>query len=234
MRPLADCLAIADELKHPLGLDYLELAVGVRCDVQGIYNHWPLVLHDSCLEGPSGRLRLDPLKPSTWAPYLEFCATHEVLGIGVHAPARRRCTAVEFERALTSMEQEFRVPIAVEVMPLRNRWCSDLDSMVETRVLLDVSHILIWERGCHTATERTCRQILDRFDVAEIHLSHNGGQHDSHDLIPAGAWFEPLIEEWSRSHFVTYESLPARWSDFERLDLQRNRWTQAKLAELGA
>jgi hypothetical protein len=45
MRPLGDVLDIADTLRQPLELSFLELAVGVTCHVDDDYRDWPLVLH---------------------------------------------------------------------------------------------------------------------------------------------------------------------------------------------
>jgi hypothetical protein len=48
-RPLPECLAIYEQLKGLLSLDYLELAVGTRCDLSLIPTDIPLALHARCL-----------------------------------------------------------------------------------------------------------------------------------------------------------------------------------------
>ncbi len=222
-RPLADCLTIAAELAPTLPVEFIELAIGVDCFVADDYRGWPLVLHDNCLRNETGRLRLDPLQPRTWTRYQSFAETQNVVAIGVHAPAKKRCTLLELERALASMEQHFSLPVQVEIMPGRNRWCSSLDTLPDHRLLLDLSHALIWTQGNLDETESVCHRILDGFDVGEIHLSHNNGLRDSHDLIPPNMWFDRLITQWQQNHLVTYESLPEQLSQYRRLDQARHR-----------
>ncbi|MDJ0746439.1 MAG: hypothetical protein QNJ32_24175 [Xenococcaceae cyanobacterium MO_167.B27] len=60
--------------------------------------------------------------------------------------------------------------------------------------------------------------LLNSFQVRAIHLSHNAGKADSHDLIPNHIWFEDYINEWSQDYLVTYESLPVNYAIYERLD----------------
>jgi hypothetical protein len=83
-----------------------------------------------------------------------------------------------------------------------------LDSLVDFPLLLDVSHILIWHQGNHRATEDTCKELLRSHQIVEIHLSHNQGIADTHDLIPVDIWFDRYIADWQARYFVTYESLP--------------------------
>lgn len=230
LRPLRECLAIVDEVGVALAVDAIELAIGVECPVDADYGERRLVLHDSCLWTADGRRRLDPLQPRTWDTYRRFVDTHRVVSVGVHAPHRSRCTAPQLRDALRSLQDALGVPVAVEVMPEPQRWCSSIDTLVDHPILLDVSHVLIWARGDERTAQAMCGQLMDRQEVREFHLSHNDGRRDSHDLIPAGVWFEPLIEQWAEGAVVTYESLPAGMGAHERLDTRRSRWAR-RLAE---
>jgi hypothetical protein len=98
-------------------------------------------------------------------------------------------------------------------------------------VLLDISHVHIWNRGNHAETERTCLELLSTTDVRGMHLSHNDGRRDNHELIPLGMWFDSMITSWAVDKVVTYESLPQAFGKFERLDNRRNRWADAAMRE---
>ncbi len=223
-RTLDESLTIEKSLREALGIQFLELAVGVECPVWADYGERPLVLHDSCLRDERGRRRLDPLTRSTWETYRRFIEANDVLAVGVHAPPKRRCTLSEFEVAVQAMEQELGVPVSVEVMPDPGRWCSSEDTIADTRLLVDVSHVLIWHGGDEVAAERSCRRLLETHCVGEIHLSHNDGKRDSHELIPPGRWFAQEVDRWAESMLVTFESLPFDYAAFERIDKQRTRW----------
>ena len=114
------------------------------------------------------------------------------------------------------------VPVYVEVMPFGEYWCSSLETLVNHPLLVDVSHILIWFRGDRNLTKETCLFLLNSTQVGEVHLSHNKGQADTHDLIPSDIWFSELIEKWSIDRFVTFESLPIEYSIYERLDKRKS------------
>ena len=86
--------------------------------------------------------------------------------------------------------------------------------------MLDLSHINIWHRGDFKQVEETFNSLLSK--SKGIHLSHNDGRNDSHDLIPNGIWFEKLIDRWATTKLVTYESLPHICGMYERLD-KKNR-----------
>jgi hypothetical protein len=47
--------------------------------------------------------------------------------------------------------------------------------------------------------------------VGEIHLSHNNGKADAHDLIPLEIWFADSIKKWSENYLVTFESLSSEY-----------------------
>jgi hypothetical protein len=60
--------------------------------------------------------------------------------------------------------------------------------------------------------------MLNSYAVGAIHLSHNAGKADTHDLIPRNVWFNDYLEEWNDNYFVTYESLTIDYAAYERLD----------------
>jgi hypothetical protein len=209
MRPIAQCLEIFELFTPSLELEYLELAIDSNCRIDFPYPNIPLILHDSCLYEKNHRQILKLSKPETWAIYADFIQQNQnVVAVSIHAPRRWECSLKELELSLIDLQQLLQVPVAVEVMPTNDYWCSSPDSLVDFPLLLDVSHILIWQQGNHQATEDTCRKILRSHNIIEIHLSHNQGIADTHDLIPVDIWFDRYISDWRTQYFVTYESLP--------------------------
>jgi hypothetical protein len=112
----------------------------------------------------------------------------------------------------------------VEVMPEIQRWCSSPDSLVNVPLLVDLSHVHIWSKGCGVTTRQLVQAMLDNHEVAGLHLSHNDGRRDSHDLIPEDVWYSDCIDEWLPGRLATFESLPTIFHEYERLDLAPNRW----------
>jgi hypothetical protein len=53
-----------------------------------------------------------------------------------------------------------------------------------------------WHGGDAVATQTTSDRLLQTHAVGAIHLSHNDGQADRHDLIPADIWFADRIPAW--------------------------------------
>jgi hypothetical protein len=209
MRPIEKCLEIFDRFTPSLQLEYLELAIGSNCRIDFPYPNIPLILHDSCLYEKNHRQLLKLSQPATWSIYADFIQHNQhVVAVSIHAPRRWECTRRELERSLLDLQQVLQVPVAVEVMPTQDYWCSSVDSLVDFPLLLDVSHILIWQQGNHRGTEDTCRELLRSHQIVEIHLSHNQGIADTHDLIPVDIWFGRYISDWQTQYFVTYESLP--------------------------
>ena len=226
LRPIQDCLAIFDQLQQPMQLEFLELAIGSHCATELTYPNVPLILHDSCLYHQGYRRRLLLNQPRSWAIYTEFVATHPVAALSLHAPLQRDCSRTELEKSLKSLEQTLQIPVFVEVMPSPEYWCSSPETLVEHPLLLDISHVLIWHQGNQAQTQATCQQLLQTVAVGALHLSHNNGKADAHDLIPANVWFAPYITDWSKRYLVTYESLPEMRSAYERLDKKRRNLTQ--------
>jgi hypothetical protein len=221
LRPLADCIDIFQTLQPELGLDFLELAIGSPCPVNFPYPDVPLVLHDHCLYDRGMRLRLDPLRPKSWKPYADFIATHTVQAVSLHPPLQRTVNRATLERSLQQMQQALGVPVYLEVMPAPEYWCSSTATLLDFPLLLDVSHLLIWHDGDPIATAQTSDRLLQTHEVGAIHLSHNDGQADRHDLIPADIWFADRLPAWRQEYLVTYESLPIAQAQFERLDKRR-------------
>jgi uncharacterized protein (UPF0276 family) len=218
LRSINECLKIFQILQEPMQLHFLELAIGSPCSVDCDRLSIPLILHDSCLYENGIRQRLDLLHPKTWQVYKKFITRHDVRAVSLHPPRRYECTQHELEVALSDLEQALGIPVYVETMPSKEYWCSSLKTLVNCSLLVDVSHILIWHRGNINLTLQTCLSILNSVPVGEIHLSHNNGKADTHDLIPTNIWFADAIATWKQDYFVTFESLPVRYARFERLD----------------
>lgn len=89
------------------------------------------------------------------------------------------------------------------------------------RLLLEISHVNIWHWGNFKRVRETFKALLPRAQA--IHISHNDGRTDFHEFIPNGIWFEELIDSWAVTKLVTYESLPQKWGDYERLDKQKHK-----------
>jgi hypothetical protein len=223
MRSLEECLDIYRTLRSPMDLQYLELAIGSSCGVEVDYGNIPLILHDSCLYRERMRLRLNPLNPKTWQAYAAFIARHDVRAVSLHPPLQKDCRRSQLETTLVQMEKTLQVPVFLEVMPSAEYWCCSPDTLVDFPLLLDVSHVLIWHGGDSQQTQETCLSLLKDSAVGAIHLSHNNGQADAHDLIPDTVWFGDRIPQWSHQYFVTYESLPKSKAAYERLDKRRRK-----------
>ena len=218
LRSFNKCLDIFHILKPSLQLDYLELAIGSKCEIDRDYQNIPLILHDSCLYDRYFRHRLDLLQPRTWQAYAEFISKHNVLAVSLHPPLKRYCTQKELEVAIVEMQRTFQIPVYLEVMPSAEYWCSSIQTLIDLPLLLDVSHVNIWHQGNEIAVEETCSILLDSFAVGAIHLSHNAGKQDSHDLIPRNVWFNNYLKEWNKRYLLTYESLPIDYATYQRLD----------------
>ncbi len=223
LRHFADCLNIFKQLQKPMQLDFLELAIGSSCSTDFDYSGIPLILHDSCLYADGIRKRLNLLRPKSWDLYAKFTAKNDVRALSLHPPRQYECTQKELETSLLQLEKTVKVPVYIEVMPTEDYWCSSMESLVNHTLLIDVSHILIWYQGDIDFTQQTCLNLLNSNQVGEIHLSHNKGKADTHDLIPLDIWFNNLLEEWKQNYFVTFESLPSNYSEYERLDKRRYR-----------
>jgi hypothetical protein len=224
LRPIEECKRIFQTLQKPMQLEFLELAIGSPCPVDFEYPSVPLILHDSCLYENNIRKRLDLFRPQTWNIYAEFIASHDVRAVSLHAPLKQKGTQLQLETALSKLQTTLQVPVYVEVMPSCEYWCSSRESLVNFPLLLDVSHILIWHQGDRQKTQQTCLSLIDSQQVGAIHLSNNQGKADTHDLIPEHIWFQEKIPSWKSKYLVTFESLPAKYSAYERLDKQRFRY----------
>ncbi|WP_052055492.1 hypothetical protein [Myxosarcina sp. GI1] len=86
-----------------------------------------------------------------------------------------------------------------------------------------MSHVNIWHGGNSQATRETCLNLINSGSVGAIHLSHNKGKADTHDLIPEEIWFNEYLAEWNQNYYLTYESLPIEYRVYERLDKYRGQ-----------
>lgn len=214
-RPIQECISIYRQLEEPLGLQYLELAVGANCELTKIPKDIPLVIHNRCLYQDGMWLPFSLLNSSTWDAYKTLLNGRNVLALSIHPPKLVDSTAGEIiiNRALLS--ETLGLPVMLEVMPSPAYWLSQ-QTLLDEPLLLDISHINIWCQGNYQQVATICASLLHR--VKGIHLSHNNGRKDSHDLIPNDIWFEPLINTWSKDLLVTYESLPKEFAKYQRLD----------------
>jgi hypothetical protein len=212
------------KLQQPLNLDFLELAIGTTCPIDYPYPEVPLLLHDACLYSPEGiRLRLDLQRPCSWQAYADFVEQHSVLALSIHAPLQRQMSQSELRKALLDCQELVQVPVYLEVMPSLEYWCSSLETLVDHPLLLDVSHVLIWHQGQQQETQEVCDRLLNSGQVKALHLSHNNGTADAHDLIPEDVWFGDRISTWRQDYLVTYESLPVGYAEYQRLDKRKPR-----------
>jgi len=141
-----------------------------------------------------------------------------VLALSVHPPKLHEAFQAQVLAQRQALEQYIGVPVLLEVMPSPAYWLSQ-DNLLDVPLLLDLSHINIWHKGDFKQVEEICNVLLPRAQA--IHISHNDGRTDSHDLIPNEIWFDGLINSWAATKLVTYESLPQVWHKYERLDKQR-------------
>lgn len=237
-RPLPECLEIYGALKGQLALDFLELAVGTRCDLALIPTDIPLVLHDRCLYEGAHKLPFSIAEPDSWHGYRQRIISRDVRLLSVHPPLRSEMSLDGIRRNREALESLLGIPVCLEVMPATNYWlcaddfCTQPDALTDIPLLLDISHINLWARGRNAEVRCWFERLLPQ--AIAIHLSHNNGCSDSHDLIPAGIWFEESVAEWHADGLsVTYESLPEAFAQYERMDKQRQKGQGTKTVCLG-
>lgn len=227
-RALPECLEIYGALKGPLSLDYLELAVGTRCDLSLVPPDIPLVLHDRCLYDGAHKLPFALAAPESWHGYRQRIASCDVRLLSVHPPLRSEMSLDSIRRNREALESLLGIPVCLEVMPATNYWlcaedfCTQRDALSDIPLLLDISHINLWAMGREAEVRRWFERLLPQ--AIAIHLSHNNGRSDSHDLIPAGIWFAESVAQWHADGLsVTYESLPETFAQYERMDKQQRQ-----------
>ncbi|ACB54301.1 hypothetical protein cce_4955 [Crocosphaera subtropica ATCC 51142] len=225
-RPLDECLNIFETLKESLGLDFLELAVGSRCDLSKIPKEIPLVIHHRCLFDGLYKLPFSLAQPETWEEYRQRLRDRNVKMISIHPPMRKEITFDDLKRNRDQFESLLGVPVCLEVMPNDAYWLSEddfrttPDRVIDIPILLDISHLNIWAKGRSALVQEWTERLLPQ--AITVHLSHNNGRRDSHDLIPSDIWFNQHIEKWETQGLIlTYESLPESFAKFERDDKQR-------------
>ena len=223
-RPIKECIEIYYQLQQPLGLDYLELAIGSNCELSQIPENIPLVIHNRCLYQHGKRLPFSLIQSETWADYRSSLSDRKVLALSIHPPKLHEAFGEQVKVRRQALEQYMGVLVMLEVMPSPAYWLSQ-DNLLDVPLLLDLSHINIWHKGNFKQMEETCKALLPKAQA--IHISHNDGRTDSHDLIPNGIWFERLINSWATTRLVTYESLPQVWHKYERLDKSKRKYFAA-------
>lgn len=224
-RPLEDCLNIFESLFETLALDFLELAVGSRCDLSKIPKDIPLVIHHRCLFDGLYKLPFSLAQPDTWGEYKERLSDRKVHLVSIHPPMKKEITFVDLKRNRDDLESLLKIPVCLEVMPNNSCWLSEEDfretpeRLSDIPILLDISHVNIWANGSSALAQEWTERLLPQ--ALAVHLSHNNGRRDSHDLIPENIWFNDHIEDWeSRGWILTYESLPEVFAEYERIDKQ--------------
>jgi len=226
MRPLESAIEIYHELQAPLGLEYLELAIGTCNTLNKIPSEIPLVIHDRALYQGNQRLPFSMMEPDTWVDYRSIIQQRSVIAMSVHPPRLYEAQLEDIQTARTQLEDYLEIPVLLEVMP-SDEYHNSKNSVIPTvPLLLDVSHINIWHQANVDAVRRTIDNLLPC--AKGIHLSHNNGVADSHELIPGEIWFNEFIEAWGQSLLITYESLPEAYRAFERLDKQKRRVSHPK------
>ncbi|MGG6263303.1 hypothetical protein ACQ4M3_35305 [Leptolyngbya sp. AN03gr2] len=219
MRPMTAAIEIYHKLQEPLSLEYLELAIGTCNDLTNIPPDVPLVIHDRALYQGTQRLPFSLMNPNSWCAYRSLTQQRSVLALSIHPPRLHEAEQDDLRTARSKLEDYLEIPVLIEVMPSCEYHNSKNSIIPAVPLLLDVSHINLWYKGDVEAVKHAVKQLLPH--SVGIHLSHNNGKADSHELIPREIWFSEFIEDWGRSLFVTYESLPEHYQQFERLDKQK-------------
>lgn len=221
-RSLEECLEIYQELCTPLDLDFFELAVGCQIDADLRFD-MPVVLHDKCLFQNGKRVRFSLLDPNTWGPYIRFCQNNNVLRFTLHPPKLKEASSqkVGFYRAV--LEQALRVRVDLEIMWDDRYYLSKNHFTTQLPLLFDISHANIWFNNNQIMVAHLFNTLLQQNCIRSVHLSYNKGKVDSHDLIPDDYWaIEPgLLKVYKAHGLITYESLPERFANYERLDKKR-------------
>lgn len=160
-RTLAECLAIYEELKPSLSLEFLELAIGTRCDLSLIPAHIPLIVHHRCLYEGSHKLPFSLAAKETWKGYQERVTSRDVRLLSIHPPLRDEIDLDDLKRNRKRLESLLGIPVCLEVMPGEKHWLSVQDfldqasAFLDIPLLLDLSHINIWASRKQKVTSRT-------------------------------------------------------------------------------
>lgn len=225
LRPIDECLSIYLNLQDSLNIRGLELAVGCLVDINYKFeSNLSIYLHDKCLYklDKGIKKRLDFLNPNTHDDIAYFVSKNNVKAISYHGQPKEQMSLKEFDAAIKLLSFNLNIPVWVETMINNTYHYGDFDSLSkgEHNLLIDISHINLWTKGDHVLTERIVLNLLNIYgsSVKQIHLSHNNGKKDSHELIPTDIWFKKYLETWASKYIVTYESLPIEYAEYERLD----------------
>lgn len=218
-RDFAECLSIYETLKPQLNLDFLELAVGSRCDTRYIPDDMPLIIHHNCLYDNALKIMFKLMDKNTWVDYYQRIKGKNIQLFSIHPPKKKDATLEQVLDYRQELENYLDIPVCLEVMPYKDDWLFADDfvdySLSKIPLLLDISHINIWAKSQEDIVKQWVEKLLPQ-SVA-IHISHNNGFKDSHNIIPSGIWFENYIEMWSnKGLFVTYESVPEQFKQWDR------------------
>jgi hypothetical protein len=225
-RPFNEALAIYEELKPLLNLDYLELAIGTKAVVSMIPHDLPIVIHNDWVYKGYNRLRANLLQDEGWEKYKELTTTHNIVAFSWHFPKREANLSLDrILKRRVELEVYLGRPFSLEIMPTKE-YFGDYNDHVEERLLgvplcVDLSHLNIWARGKSKLAIEYLKQL--RAGAVCYHVSTNYGFQDSHNLIPKGSWVQNWLNEISPAEFVTYEALPQAYSKFDRI---RNNQTR--------
>lgn len=224
MRPIATCKRIYKDLENELNLSYLELAIGTHINVTDTFDV-PLIIHDRALyiTEINKERRLDYINFKSDLDIIkDFCNVNEVLGLSLHAPKIYNTTIARFDDKIKRIEDILQLPLYVETMYKDDEWYSNPSNIGKSKLLVDVSHVNIWNNNNKELTEETVNSLLDTYKVGNIHLSDNNGKRDAHDLVKPDLWFNKYLDVWADKYKVTWESLPIEYGYYERLDKRSN------------
>ena len=147
-RPIEECVSIYYELTDKLGVEYLQLAVGSKCNVEYLDGlNTPFTLHDSCLYEGDSRMFVSLLEDTNYDRYKESIDRHYISYMGIHPPLKKDCTEREVREGLQYMSKRLGVPVAVEIMPSSEYWMSENSMVPGVPIILDISHVNLWAEG---------------------------------------------------------------------------------------
>ena len=223
-RPFQEALEIYYKLEEPLGLDFIELGVGVLTEVTEV--NLPYMIHNGnslSIEGNKPK-RFNILKKETWVPYIELGKESNCLGMTIHGIPLSECTEKSFIEACLELQQEFKY-FAVETMFEEfhaGSWgYMSLLHNKKINILVDLSHINIWTKGNEQEAYVISSYFVKLSPTNSIHISTNKGKRDSHDMIPEEHIFLDFL--YSGAPYITYEAVPNTFAEYQRLDKKRIR-----------
>jgi hypothetical protein len=225
-RMFTDCLKIYAKLEQPLGLEFLELAIGSRAQLSKLPATLPLMIHNDWVYDLNGcRIKADLMTDNGWLKYKQLTQTHTVLGFSWHFPKRSaKYSLADVLRRQVELEQYLERPFSLELMPDAtyygnlDDWQQDL--LQECKLCVDLSHLNIWAKSNPELVKDYAQRLAPQ--AASWHVSSNRGFKDTHDLIPTDSWILPWITA-NKHQMITYEALPQKYKIYDRTDRVRTR-----------